>query len=397
MNSFYDNYQKRQEQNRQQTEKRERSFGEQMYPVAIAGNLGKFLIHAFSFSGAIILPAYGFELLFGNFWLGLIVGFISVLVFVEVPKWSTVDTIFENYYDSNGMISYGLSIFAVCLMAPSILSSTFGLPILIQRVSPDAELIDLNHIKKEHKTLSSEAFAFYSPQIEKHSNDAIQYFNSNRKKDRVTGEWRLSSSKAVKYPYNEMLKAEKETQRALNSRLDSISSGLNKALLVATTKNDATIASHNFKKENAGNIAFWVMLILELCYIGIVWGLKYYEHRSKEERTGLDQAEPKETESNSTEQSRIVSIQTESNKTEQKQPREKQAVAKERKIGFDSDQHGKVFTPKGKKKPRVKYKTENGTFAEYTRADLIRMSNRETGTLEYKKELKRLITILDNH
>jgi len=396
MNSFYDNYQKRQEQNRQQTEKRERSFGEQMLPVAASGNIAKALIHIFSFSAAIIIPAYGFELLFGNFILGLITGAISFLVMIEIPKWATVNTIFENKFDSD-VVSYGLCLYAFGLMSISIISSTFGVPFLVDRMSPNAELIDLDHIKKEYKSLSSDAFAFYNPQIEKHSNDAIQYFNSNRKKDRITGEWRLSSSKAVKYPFNEMLKAEKATQRALNDRLDSIRSGLDKALLVATTKNDAKTASHNFKKENAGNIAFWVMLILEFCYVGIVWGLKYYEHRSKEERKGLDQAEPKETESNSTEQSRIVSIQTESNKTEQKQPREKQAVAKERKIGFDSDQHGKVFTPKGKKKPRVKYKTENGTFAEYTRADLIRMSNRETGTLEYKKELKRLITILDNH
>ena len=396
MNSFYNNYENRKEQQRQVVEKKERSFGQQLYPVAIAGNVGKLLIHIFSFSAAVILPAYGFELLFGNFLLGLIVGAISFLVFVEVPKWSIVNTIFENYYDY-GFISYGLSLLAIAFISPSIISSTFGVPILVDRMSPDAITISLEDIKSDYKQQAEKATSFYIPQIQKHSKDAIEYFKANRKQDRITKEWRLSSSKAVKYPYNEMLKAEKAAQTALNSRLDSIHSNLNKALAVAVAKNENIVSSHNFKKNNAGNIAFWVMLVLELCYVLIVWGLKYYQHRSEQERIGIDQIEPNETESNSTEQHRIVSIQTESNKTEEKRPVEKQAVAKERKIGFDSEQHGQVFIPEGKKKPRIRYKTESGTFTNYTKSDLVRMWNRDTGTEEYKAELNRLITILDNH
>lgn len=395
MNSYYNNYQERKEQQKQVVEKKERSFGQQMYPVAVAGNIGKILIHVFSFSAAVILPAYGFELLFGSFTLGLIVGAISFLVFVEVPKWSIVNTIFENYYDY-GFISYGLSLLAIAFISPSIVSSTFGVPILVDRMSPDAIVLSLDDIKKDYKQQAEKATAFYMPQIQKHSKDAIDYFKANKKQDRVTKEWRLSSSKAVKYPYNEMLKAEKQAQTALNNRLDSISSGLDKALLLASTKNDKIVSSHNFKKENAGNIAFWVMLVLELCYVLIVWGLKYYQHRSEQERIGLNQTEPIETESNNTEQSRIVSIQTESNKTEQVRPIEKQAVAKERKIGFDSEQHGQVFIPEGKKKPRIRYKTESGSFTNYTKSDLVRMVGRNTGTNEYKAELKRLINILDN-
>jgi len=396
MNSFYNNYQERQEQKRQETETKERSFGEQMYPVAISGQIAKALIHIFSFSAAVILPAFLFDLLFGNFILGLVVGTITFLVMIEIPKYATVNTIFENKFDSD-IVSYGLCLYAFGLMAISIVSSTFGVPLLVDRMSPDAVLISLDDIKNDYKRQSQRAASFYIPQIEKHSKDAKEYFNSNRKQDIVTKEWRLSSSKAVKLPYNEMLKAEKAAQAALNSRLDSIQSNLTKALVKANKKNDSTISSHNFKKANAGNIAFWVMLVLELCYILIVWGLKYYEYRSKEERSGVNQAEPNETESNNSEQSRIVAIQTESNRGEQKQPIEKQAVAKERKIGFDSEQHGQVFVPQGKKKPRVKYKTESGSFAYYTKSDLVRMVGRDTGTKEYKEELNRLITILDNH
>ena len=396
MNSFYNNYQERQEQKRQETETKERSFGEQMYVVAVSGQIAKALIHIFSFSAAVIVPALLFELLIGNFTLGLIFGAISFLVMIEIPKYATVNTIFENKFDSD-IISYGLCLYAFGLMAVSIASSTFGVPLLVERMSPDAIVISLDDIKSDYKQQSEKATSFYIPQIEQHSNDSKDYFTANRKKDRITGEWRLSSSKAVKYPYNEMLKAGKAAQTALNNRIDSIHSNLNKALLVATSKNETTVSSHNYKKANAGNIAFWVMLVLELCYVLIVWGLKYYEYRSKDERTGLNQTELNETGTNQTEDSRIVPIQHNSTQTEQSRPVEKQAVAKERKIGFDSDQHGKVFTPQGKKKPRVHYKTENGTFTEYTRADLVRLSKRETGTEEYKTELNRLISEIDNH
>ena len=396
MNSFYNNYQERKEQQRQSVEKKERSFGQQMYPVAVAGRIGKILIHILSFSAAVILPAYGFELLFGNFVLGLIVGFVAVLVMIEVPKWATIDTIFENFYESE-MISYGLSIFAICLIMPSIVSSTFGVPILVQRMSPNAKTISIDDIKKDYKERANKAFAFYSPQIAKHSKDAQEYFVSNKKKDKVTGEWRLSSSKAVKYPYNEMLKAEKAAQAALNNRLDSINSGLNKALLVANTKNDKIVLDHNFKKDNAGNIAFWVMLILELCYILIVWGLKYYEYRSKEERTGLDQTQPNETESNKTEQNRIISIQTESNQTEQSRPIEKQAVAKRNPIKFGQDQtkqkrHGVVFTPKGSTTKRMYYMNNKGVLVEKSKADLVRLRNKPKATEDFRTKIDNLLT-----
>jgi len=398
MNSFYDNYQKRQEQNRQQTEKRERSFGEQMHPVAVSGNISKGMIHIFSFSAAVTLPAFGFELLFGNFIIGLITGAILFLALVEIPKWATINTIFENKFDSD-VVSYGLCIFGFVLMTVSIVSSTFGVPILVDRMSPDAIVIDMNVLKMDYKQQAEKATAFYIPQIEKHSKDAQEYFTSNRKQDRVTKEWRLSSSKAVKYPYNEMLKAGKAAQSALNNRLDSIHSNLNKALALAASKNDKTTATHNFKKANAGNIAFWVMLVLELCYVLIVWGLKYYEHRSKEERKGLDQTEPKETESNSTEQSRIVSIQTESNKTEQSRPTEKQAVATKRKIGFEDEpnkteqkQHGQIFTPMGSTTKKMYYLNKKGAIVEKSKADLVRLRNRPTATEDFKDKIDKLLT-----
>jgi hypothetical protein len=389
MNSFYNNYQEKQEQQRQTIEKKERSFGQQMYPVSIAGNLAKMIIHVFSFSAAVILPAYGFEILFGSFYIGLIVGFIFILVFIEIPKWSVIDTIFENYFDSQ-IISYGLAMFAVCLIAPSVASSTFGVPILVNRLSPAAETLNLSEIEQKFDNQKRDALSFYTPQIKKHNQDAIKYFTAFKKKDRVSGEWRLSSSPKVKQPYNDMLKAEKEAQRALNNRLDSIQVKKESALSVASNENKSTIQKHNFKKNHAGNIAFWVMLLLEFCYVLIVWGLKYYEYRSKQERTGI--------EPNQDEQTQIVPIRTESKQPEQKRPVEKQAVAAKKKIGFDSEQseHGKIFIPVGATKERVKYKKEDGTFTEYTKADLVRMSKRSTGTEEYKAELERLINKFKN-
>jgi hypothetical protein len=389
MNSFYNNYQEQKEQSRQEVEKKERSFSQQMYPVSIAGNLAKLIIHIFSFSAAVILPAYGFEILFGSFYVGLIIGFVFILVFIEIPKWSTIDTIFENYFDSQ-IISYGLAMFAICLIAPSIASSTFGVPILVDRLSPAATTLDLDEIKQGYEDKKNSALSFYLPQIKKHNNDAVNYFKAFKKKDRVSNEWRLSSSPKVKQPYNDMLKAEKEAQKALNNRLDSIQSNMESALLLASNDNRTTVQTHNFKKNHAGNIAFWVMLLLEFCYVLIVWGLKYYEHRSKLERTAI--------EPNTSEQTKILPIRIETNTTEQERPIEKQAVAAKKKIGFESEQteHGKIFTPIGATKERVKYKKEDGSYTEYTKADLVRMSRRSSGSDEYKSELQRLINKFKN-
>ena len=70
MNIFYNNYRQQKELEDSKEEEIDRSFRQQMYPVFVAANLGKFIIHLLSFSAAVILPAYGFELLFNSFYLG---------------------------------------------------------------------------------------------------------------------------------------------------------------------------------------------------------------------------------------------------------------------------------------------------------------------------------------
>ena len=89
-------------------------------------------------------------------------------------------------------------------------------------------------------------------------------------------------------PYNKLLAAHSTAQERLNIRIDSIDSRLSVEMAAAVADNRIIVQEHNFKRDNAGNIAFWLMLVLELCYILIVWGLKYYEHRSKLERIGLN-------------------------------------------------------------------------------------------------------------
>ena len=286
MNIFYNNYRQQQELEDSKDEDNDRSFRQQMYPVFIAANLGKFIIHLLSFSAAVILPAYGFELLFNSFYLGLIVGFVMVLVFIELPKWSTINTIFENYFDSN-IVSYGLSLFAVCLIAPSIASSTFGVPLLVARLSPAAATISLNNIEDKHKKKRLEAVSYFEPQIYKYDKEAKDYFKKYSKYYASEDRIRLSSAASVKLPYNKLLAAHSTAQERLNIRIDSIDSRLSVEMAAARADNRIIVQEHRFKKDNAGNIAFWLMLVLELCYILIVWGVKYYEHRSKLERIGL--------------------------------------------------------------------------------------------------------------
>lgn len=282
MNKYYENYLNKVKEKRLNKERIERSFGEQMKPVKIAGELGKILIHVLSFGSAVILPAYGFELLFGSFAVGLAIGVICFLTFVEIPKWATINTIFENYYD-NDMKSYGFGLFAFCLIAISIVSSTFGVPIAVNRLSPDAKTISLVEIEEKKQNEVNKSLNFWQPQIDKHNNDAKDYFTRYRKRDSKTGEWRLSSDKKIKVPYNDMLKAAKVAQSKLNNRLDSIDSKYDAIVLSATKENKRITDNHNFKKDNAGFIAMWIMLFLELSYILIVWGLKYYDDRTDKE------------------------------------------------------------------------------------------------------------------
>ena len=286
MNIFYNNYRQQKELEDSKEEDNDRSFRQQMYPVFVAANLGKFIIHLLSFSAAVILPAYGFELLFNSFYLGLIVGFVMVLVFIELPKWSTINTIFENYFDSN-IVSYGLSLFAVCLIAPSIASSTFGVPLLVARLSPAAATISLDDIEDKHKKKRFEAVNYFEPQIYKYDKEAKDYFKKYSKYYTSEDRRRLSSAASVKLPYNKLLAAHSTAQERLNIRIDSIDSRLSVEMAAAIADNRIIVQEHRFKKDNAGNIAFWLMLVLELCYILIVWGVKYYEHRSKLERIGL--------------------------------------------------------------------------------------------------------------
>ena len=385
MNIFYNNFRDRQEAEKGSEEKRERSFGEQMFPVVIAGHIAKGIIHVLSFCGAVILPAYGFDLLFGSFYIGLMLGFIGVLVFIEIPKWAVVNTISENYFDSK-IISYGLSLVALVFIIPSIASSTYGVPIAVWWLSPDAEIISIEDIENKYAIQKESALAYYEPQINKHSKDAVNYFTSNKKKDDKTGEWRLSTSHDIQYPYNEMLKAEKYAQTCLNSRLDSIQIKMDASIASAVVANNATTQSHDFKKQHAGNIAFWVMLCLEFSYVLIVFGLGYIAYRSKEERIGIELA-PNQTESNN-----IKPIRTESNQIEQEQPIEKQAVARNP-IKFGNEQHGQIFTPQGAIKQRVRYLNKDGILTDYSKADLVRMKNRSVGSEEFKQELERLINL----
>jgi len=143
------------------------------------------------------------------------------------------------------------------------------------------------------------------------------------------------------------------------------------------------------------------MLLLEIGYVLIVGGLKYYKYRSKKERSGLV---PNQTEPKQTEPVRIKPIQTKSNQTEPSRPTEKQQVAAKRKIGFEDNQpkpqprpepnqteEFEPFLPVGCTAKRIKYKKQDGSYTEYTKAELVGRFNRPTGSDEHKKRLQRII------
>jgi len=397
MNKYYKRYFDSVIQDQSQEINEERSFGQQLFPVMVSGTIGVVFIHIISFFAAVIFPAYHIEVLFGSFGIGLLFGFVGVFIFIEIPKFVLTKTVFENYFESK-IISYGMAFGALCFFSLSVASSTNGIPLAVNRLSPDAVLIDLEDIESKYNDQKQQALDFWTPQINKHSKEADEYFATYasyyKKEDRV----RLTSGGNVRETHASLEADESNARKDLNSQLKDIDIRKNQEIKEAKIENAERKESHAFRKENAGNISFWIMLVLEFVYIAYIAGKYYYKDRCKREQqespdeqqsTEVNRTEQESTDQNKT---RVVPMSTEQEQTEQENKTDFQEVAAEQKktkpIGFQ--QHGSVFIPDIGTEPRVRYQTKKGTWKEYTAAKLRSMANRKTVSKEWKEELESL-------
>ena len=160
------------------------------------------------------------------------------------------------------------------------------------------------------------------------------------------------------------------------------------ALKQATIENDRRQAEHVAFCSSFGFWLAWVTVGAMLVLFGVKWYCESWKRLFViEGRIKLEQTNP-----NQSEQDNIIRIQPKPNKTEQKQPTKKQAVSRNP-IKFGNEQHGHVFTPQGATKKRVEYEKSDGSFTTYSKADLVRMYKRTSGTPEHKTELQRLINL----
>ena len=317
MNSYYQNWRNYLNERRANTSK-ERSYGEQMALAAFGFQVGKFLIHVLSFSAAILLPAYAFEVLFGNFYLGLAVGAALFLVLIELPKYAVINTIFENYHEY-GYYSGGAALGAFILIAFSVVSSTFGVPIMVDRLAPTPELVDLVKIEQRYDSLKNKAIAYWSNlknEVEGKSQVILQ--GGSRKNGTYIKSTALKQNASL-------LGSSLSYTDSLNSALSVLSYELKSALKTATNENNKTIRWHNTKKRDVGFISMLVMLLLEVAYLGVVAYLKYYDHR-REKELGTDTVKDNRTTSNNTNSVHLGGTGTDT-----------LATAKQKPIGFNNN------------------------------------------------------------
>lgn len=386
-NKFYDNWKNHVIQNNASNDDdKPRSYAEQMFPIYICSWIGIFIIHCLSFGGAVIWPSYLFELLFGSMFWGFFIGSIILIIF-EIIKFTLADTIFENYFKS-GIISYGMITALGIMYCFSITSSTNGFPIAIFRLSPDAELKDPDAIRAEYKLQEDEVIAKWEPKAIQASARVDSFKSNNEKFYPAEGRKRLSRSTKIRNAYNDLLKSRKEAEEALQSQLLLVAANLDEALKEARFDNKYIEENHKFKKEKAGNIGFWLMLILEFCGLLLICWRRYYKDRSKHEQNAPEEANKTQQEETET-GGKVVRLQTEQEQTEQEEQAEKQAVAKEQnkpnKIGFRT--HGEIFYPDGSSVPHVRYKTKRGGWTSYPEHKLRSMARKKDASESWKTEL----------
>lgn len=406
-NQFYENYRKKRNERIGNKEERERSFGEQLFPLYICLLIGMVIIHLFSFVCAVILPAYKIHILTGSYALGIFIGVALVFCFLEVPKWICTTVSFENYWKDDEK-SWGLIAGACCVIILSIASSTNGVPIVFDWFAPEAAVVDLGGIEDKYSAKQEAALAHWTPLIEAKKQEKVDFFEQNKKfyqrENEGRGRWRVPRVGHLITKGNGIDAKIDEYQNELNKALQDIQEAQILAISETKATNELIQGDHKEKVGEAKIFSFWVMLLLEIVYVFSIAGVQYYKYRSKEEQKGLLVDIP--TEQNQESDGGIYKMQKkfereQKNRTEQEaeqaQPTEftgATAETEQNPIGFN--QHGKVFLPNGSTEPRVQYRTKRGNWTDYRLCDLNRMINKKDGSQEWKSELKRLKKKIEN-
>ena len=255
-----------------------------------------------------------------------------------------------------------------------------GTPAAVSLFAANPVLIDLSEIDQTFESTIKADNAEFSEQIAAATKQADDIHNKNSYKGKTSRKARATEQAYI----SQKLRLE----NALIDKTAQTQGERKQALKQATIENDRRQAEHVAFCSSFGFWLAWVTVGAMLVLFGVKWYCESWKRLFViEGRIKLEQTNP-----NQSEQDNIIRIQPKPNKTEQKQPTKKQAVARNP-IKFGNEQHGRVFTPQGANKQRVQYEKTDGSFTTYSKADLVRMYKRTSGTPEHKTELQRLINL----
>ncbi len=346
------------------------------YTMLLVGFFCQIVSFVLASSGVLFLLVENFNSSTG--WVLIVLSIILLiiiegLVFVALKGFHA-----ERLYDKErNVVTFIVLIVSFCFSTPL---TYVGTPAAVSLFAANPVLIDLSKIDQTFESTIKADSAKFSEQIAACQIMADSVHSNNSYRGTTVRDARPAEQAYIM-----------QKLRLENDLIDktAMTQGERKhALKQATIENDRRQAEHVAFCSSFGFWLAWVTVGAMLVLFGVRWYCENWERDFViEGRIKLEQTNP-----NQSAQDNIIRIQPKPNKPEQEQPTKKQAVARNP-IKFGNEQHGHVFTPQGATKKRVEYEKTDGSFTTYSKADLVRMYKRTSGTEEHKTELERLINL----
>jgi hypothetical protein len=382
-NVYYEKYRQAKEQLVGKEEKRDRSFAEQFFWVYVCFGIATVVIHLISFTAAVVFPAYHIEVMFGSFTIGLLLGLILVLTLIEVPKYTFFKVFFENYF-KDGIKSFEMLFAGLFFVSVSIASSIFGVPLVVEKFAPSAELISIEGIEQKYNEQKQTEQAFFNGLIADSEREESEYFTKYKKYDKEEERYRVSSNTDITETYSKLQNAVTDSKTALSSRLLELTALMESDIKAAKEENKARLSSHKSQTGLTSDIAFWIMLGLELIYVLGCCGRAYYKHREEHEQIEPNDIKTAVTDKQQVKHTKVTNRTKPSGQTINKGFQVATAQTRSMQIPNQSGQkqtestvprepyHGLIFRPEGATVDHVYYENKHGDLTIYKQSDIAR-------------------------
>ena len=346
------------------------------YTMLLVGFFCQVVSFVLASSGVLFLLVENFNSSTG--WVLIVLSIILLILIEGLVFFALKGFHAERLYDKErNVVTFIVLIVSFCFSTPL---TYVGTPAAVSLFAANPVLIDLSKIDQTFESIIKADNVQFSEQIAAATKQADDIHNKNSYKGKTSRKARATEQAYI----SQKLRLE----NTLIDKTTQTQGERKHALKQATIENDRRQAEHVAFCSSFGFWLAWVTVGAMLVLFGVRWYCENWERDFViEGRIKLEQTNP-----NQSEHDNIVRIQPKPTKTEQEQPTKKQAVARNP-IKFGNEQHGHVITPQGATKKRVEYEKTDGSFTTYSKADLVRMYKRTSGTEEHKTELERLINL----